>query len=119
MPISHAKSGEVVQVRLGAALRGTKTRTLVKTNDLKVIRLFIPAGEESSTHTSPGELTVQCLEGRVLFIAHGKSRELGAGQFVYLAPDEPHSLKAIEDSSLLVTIHLALKKPVQKCDIVE
>jgi quercetin dioxygenase-like cupin family protein len=119
MSIPHVKSGEVVQLRLGTALRGTKTTTLVKTNDLEVIRLVLPAGKEIPPHKAPGEITVQCLEGRVFFTAPDKSQELGAGQFLYLAAHEPHSLKGIEDSSLLVTIQLTTKKPVKKFDVVQ
>lgn len=119
MSLSHAKSGEVVQLRLGSALAATKTMTLVKTNDLEVIRLLVPAGKEIATHKAPGEITVQCLEGRVLFTAHEKAQELGAGQFLYLTAAEPHSLKGIEDSSLLVTICLPKKKPQQRLDLVQ
>ena len=93
--------------------------TLVKTNDLEVIRLAVLAGKEIPTHRAPGEITVQCLEGRVLFTAHGRSQEIDAGQFLYLAAQEPHSLKGIEDSSLLITIQLAIKKPVRKLDVVQ
>ena len=118
MAIPHAKSGEVVQLRLGAALPETKTMTLVKTNSLEVIRLVVPAGKEIQTHKAPGEITVQCLEGRVLFTAHEKVQELGAGQLLHLAAAEPHSLKGIEDSSLLVTICLPKKEPQKQLDMV-
>ncbi len=117
MAIPHAKSGEVVQLRSTPAL--TATKTLVKTNNLEVIQLVIPAGKEIATHKAPGEITVQCLEGRVLFTAHEKSQELGAGQFLYLAAAEPHSLQGIEDSSLLVTICLPKKEPEQRLDMVQ
>jgi quercetin dioxygenase-like cupin family protein len=107
MSIPHAESGEVVDVRpLGAALTTTKTATLVKTGDMELIRLVVPAGKEIRTHHAPGEIIVQCLEGRVTFIAGGKAQELAAGQLLYLAAAEPHALKGIEDSSLLVTILL-------------
>ena len=69
MSIQHAKSGEIVQLPLGADLSSSKTTTLVKTADLELIRLVLPAGKEIPTHKAPGELTVQCLEGRVAFTA--------------------------------------------------
>jgi quercetin dioxygenase-like cupin family protein len=106
MAIHHAKSGEVVELPLGTGLRTSTTTTLVKTNELEVIRLILPAGKEIPVHQAPGAITVQCLEGRVLFTAHEKSQELDAGKFLYLTPTEPHSLKGVEDSSLLVTIVL-------------
>jgi quercetin dioxygenase-like cupin family protein len=119
MSIAHLKSGEVINLPLAEVLPSTKTATLVKTDGLEVIKLVVRAGKEIPTHKAPGEITVQCLEGRVLFTAHGRSQELDAGQFLYLAAQEPHSLKGIEDSSLLVTIQLAMKKPVRKFDVVQ
>ncbi|MDZ4819019.1 MAG: cupin domain-containing protein [Planctomycetota bacterium] len=110
MSIPHAKSGEVVHLPLGKELQSTKTTTLAKTSDLEAIRLVVPSGKEIPTHKAPGPITVQCLEGRVSFTANGKSQELGPGDFLHLATAVPHSLKAIDDSSLLVTIILPPKK---------
>jgi len=109
MSIQHAKSGEVIQLPLGAALGSSKTTTLAKTADLELIRLVLSAGKELPTHKAPGEITVQCLEGRIAFTAGGQTQELTAGQLLYLTAGEPHSLKGIEDSSLLVTILLPKK----------
>ena len=111
MAILHAKSGEVIDIRpLGSSLAQAKTTTLVKSGDLEVIRLVVPAGKEIKTHTAPGPITVQCLEGRVSFSAQGRSEELDAGRFLFLSAGEPHALLGIEDSSLLVTLLLTSNK---------
>lgn len=109
MSIPHAKSNEVVPLLLGDDLGNSKTATLVKTADLELIRLVLPAGKEIPSHKAPGEITVQCLEGRVAFTADGKTQELTAGQLLYLAAGEPHAVKGIKDSSLLVTLLLKSK----------
>ena len=106
MSIQHAKPSEVVQLMLGAELGRSTTVTLVKTPGLELIRLVLPAGKEVHKHIAPGEITVQCLEGRVAFIAGESTRELAAGQILYLNAGEPHALKAIEDSSVLLTLLL-------------
>ena len=106
MSIQHAKSREVIQLPLGVALSSSKTTTLVKTDDLELIRLVLPAGKEIPMHQAHGEITVQCLEGRVTFTAESKMHELTPGQLLYLVAGEPHALKAIEDSSVLVTLLL-------------
>ena len=111
MSIPHIKSGEVVQLPLGTALDGSKTTTLVKTTDLELIRLIIPAGKVIPLHKAPGEITVQCLEGRVAFTAEGKTQEPTAGQLLYLTAGEPHALTGLEDTSLLVTLLLAKSTP--------
>jgi len=111
MSIQHARSGEVIQLTLGSALSSSKTTTLLKTADLELIRLILPAGKEIPSHKAPGEITVQCLEGRVAFIAEGKTQELTPGQLLYLDASLPHAVKGIEDSALLVTLLLG-KKPI-------
>lgn len=107
MAISHAKSGEVIGVRpLGSGLAAASTTTLVKTKTLEIIRLVVLAGKDIPEHQTRGEITVQCLEGRVAFTAGTVTRNLEAHQLLYLSGEEPHSLHGIEDSSLLLTILL-------------
>ena len=109
MSIQHAKPNEIVPLPLGAALANSRTTTLVKTDDLELIRLVLPAGKEIPMHQAHGEITVQCLEGRISFTADSKTQELMPGQLLYLRTGEPHALKAIENSSVLVTILLSKK----------
>jgi quercetin dioxygenase-like cupin family protein len=107
MAILHAKAGEVVDVRpLGSALAATETRTLVKTKEIEVIRLIVPARKEIPAHKAKGEIVVQCLEGKVGFTAFGKTHDLEAGQLLYLPTGELHSVKGIDDASLLLTVLL-------------
>ncbi len=107
MALPHAKSGEVIDIRpLGEGLTRSLTTTLVKTDRLEVIRLVVPADKEIPPHQVAGEITVQCLEGRVAFTAGGTTRDLAAGQMLYLAGNVPHSLRGLEDASVLVTILL-------------
>ena len=110
MSIPHAKPGEVIQLPLGAALSSSKTMTLAKTADMELIRLVLPAGKDIASHKVAGEITVQCLEGRVALTAAGKTQDLAAGQSLCLAAGEPHALQAIEESSVLVTILLPKHK---------
>lgn len=105
MAIPHAQPGEVVSVRpLGAALANQISHTLVKTNQLELIRLVLAQGKEIATHKVAGPIIVLCLEGRVTFQAMGKTLALEAGELLHLPAHEPHSVHAQEPSSLLVTI---------------
>ena len=121
MSIPHAKAGDIIDLRLlGHALATAKTATLTKTANLELIRLVLPAGKELPTHKVAGEITVQCLEGKVAFTAGSKTQELAAGQLLYLTGDEPHAVKGIEDSSLLVTILLTkVKTKAPPFDVVQ
>lgn len=110
MAMTHAASGELIDVRpLGAALRQTSSRTLVRAEHLEVFRFVLVAGQTAPDHKASGTLTIQCLEGTVELDAHGQTQCLRAGDMVYmvyLADAQPHAVRALEDASLLVTILL-------------
>ena len=107
MAIPHAKPGEIVDVPpLGTALASAQTKTLVRAEQVEVIRLVVPAGKDIPEHKAKGEVIVHCLEGRVVYTAYGKTHNLEAGKLLYLLTGEPHSVKGVEDASLLLTILL-------------
>ena len=105
MRAPRAKPSQVVYLHPLAA-RGERSRqtTLVKTSQLEVIQLIVPAGRDVPTHEVQGELIIHCLEGLFAMSALGKTYELKAGEMLHLLIDEPFSIRAIEDSSLLATI---------------
>ena len=101
----HLSSNEIVSLTpFGTEIRDNKTRAIVKTDEVELIRLVIPAGKELPTHQAPGPMTLQCLEGKIAFSAMGKTQILASGDLVFLFAGEPHSLTGIEDASLLLTI---------------
>ncbi len=107
MAIPHAKPGEIVDVGpLGSAMTSTQTQTLVRAEQVEVIRLVVPAGKQIDEHKAKGEIVVQCLEGKVAFTAFGKTQNLEAGRLLYLPTGAPHSVKGVENASLLLTILL-------------
>ena len=107
MALSHATSGEIVDLRaFGADLPSRCTSALLKGRQLELIRIVLPAGRTAPMHAVPGEITVLCLEGEVDFQAHGRTQRLRAGELVWLEGGVAHSLLAVSDASLLVTIRL-------------
>ncbi len=70
---------------LGSALPSAQTTTLLRAEQVEVIRLVVPAGKEISEHKAKGEIIVQCLEGKVAFTAFGKTQNLDAGKLLYLS----------------------------------
>ncbi|RUL89680.1 cupin domain-containing protein [Tautonia sociabilis] len=108
MAIPHAAPGEVIDLRpLGTSLTTERTKTLFKTQAIEVVRLVMAAGKEIAEHRAPGEITVHCLEGEIALTVLGTTRVLQAGQMLYLNAGEPHSVRSISDSSILLTIVLS------------
>lgn len=107
MAVHHATPGQVIDIRpLRDAISTSVTTTLVKTDRLEVIRLVLPTGKEIPPHKVAGEITVQCLEGRVAFTSLGATQELQTGQMCYLAGGTVHAVKGLENATVLVTILL-------------
>ena len=103
----HAEPGEIVSVRpLGAQLSEATSTAILKASQLEIIRVVLPAGKTMREHHTPGEITVQCLEGMVEFETDGKTQKMQAGDLIHLAPRARHALKALENASLLPTICL-------------
>lgn len=107
MAIYHAQPGEQISIRpLGSAITSAKTSTLYKSEHIEVIRIVLLAGKTIPEHSVVGELTVQCLEGSIEFAIGSTSEIMRPGDLKCLAGGAPHALKAIEDSTALVTLLL-------------
>lgn len=107
MALPHAQSGQIVSVLpLGDRLNDTVTTAILKAGQLEVMRVVLPVGKTMKEHQTPGEATVQCIEGVVEFASEDGVQQLRQGDFVHLAPRMLHALKAVEPASLLVTICL-------------
>jgi quercetin dioxygenase-like cupin family protein len=105
MAPKHADPGEVVDLRpLGERLGAAKTSAIVRTGSFEAVRLVVPAGTEIPSHKVGGKITLHCIEGHAQLGLSGGPIDLRAGDWVYLKGGEPHSVKGIEDASLLLTI---------------
>ena len=65
--------------------------------------IALNAGEVLSEHENPGEATVQVLGGRVRLSAPEASWEARTGDLL-IVPDARHTLEALEDSAILLTV---------------
>jgi quercetin dioxygenase-like cupin family protein len=107
MALHHAKPGEIVDLGpLGPGLGEARTAAIIKGDHFETIRLIIHAGAEIPQHKVSGEITLHCLEGHVEIGVDPEPIVLKANDWVYLIGGAPHSVKAIESSSLLLTIFL-------------
>ncbi len=112
MALPHARSGQVVSVLpWGSQLAHHSTSAILKANQLEVIRLVLQAGQTLRQHDTPGEITLQCLEGAVELQTPATTCLLRAGDFVHLQAGVPHGLQALEDTSVLLTICIAKPAP--------
>lgn len=72
-------------------------------HQLRQTVIALRTGEKLAEHQNPGEATLQVLEGRVLLVAGDVSWNGSVGDLLTI-PDGLHSLDAIEDSVVLLTV---------------
>ena len=72
-------------------------------HQLRQTVIALKAGESMGEHDSPGEATVQVLVGRVL-LRVGDVTWNGSPGDLMIIPGERHTVDAIEDSAILLTV---------------
>lgn len=94
------------QLELAAAAGGGHTADTVYGGHEKVLRQTVVGmtqGARLAEHENPGEATVQVLLGRVRLATGELSWEGRRGDLI-IVPDSRHSLEALEDSAVLLTV---------------
>ena len=76
---------------------------VVKTGSFEAAELVLRAGDSIARHSVPGYAIVHCLAGSVTLETE-RPIQLGPGDWLYLDRGQEHSVRAAEDSSLLLTI---------------
>ncbi len=74
-----------------------------KEHHLRQTLIALASGRSLDEHSNPGDATVQVLHGRVR-VASGDVSWDGAAGHLIAVPDAPHSLEALEDSVVLLTV---------------
>jgi quercetin dioxygenase-like cupin family protein len=94
------------QMKLAATAGGRHTADTVYGGHEKVLRqtvIGMIAGARLAEHENPGEATVLILRGRVRLSAGDLSWEAARGDLL-IVPDKRHSLEALQDSAVLLTV---------------
>lgn len=88
-----------------AASSGRSAHTVYggRGHTLRQTLLALTAGNGLDDHESPGEATLLVLRGRVQLKSAGGTVDGATGDYL-LIPDERHSLAALEDSAILLTV---------------
>ncbi|BBU23227.1 cupin domain-containing protein [Mycobacterium xenopi] len=77
------------------------------THELRQTVMALLAGRELSEHDSPGQASLQVLQGHVHLTAGADSWDGKTGDYVVIPPQR-HSLQAVEDSVIMLTVFKSL-----------
>jgi quercetin dioxygenase-like cupin family protein len=91
--------------RAASAAAGRTAKTVIGGHE-KVLRQTVLAMTKDAAlteHANPGEASVYVLRGRVQLAAGEDAWEARDGDLL-IVPDAPHSLQALQDSTVLLTV---------------
>jgi quercetin dioxygenase-like cupin family protein len=80
------------------------SKVLHRDDDLDVTVFAFDSGEGLTEHTASRPAIVQVLAGRLRFTADGEELEGGPGWWLHMTAGTPHSLVAVEPTTMLLTL---------------
>jgi nucleotide-binding universal stress UspA family protein/quercetin dioxygenase-like cupin family protein len=110
-PAPRPGPGEVVDLQASVNAKAL-SQSVCRAGGVEIMRVAVPAGAEMTDPASQDELIVQCLKGKVVCRLPDDTKTLHAGELVHLPACESRHLRAIEDSSLLVTVPHGRQRPL-------
>ena len=78
--------------------------TVFKTNGMRIVLIALHKNAELVRHTANGIISVQVLEGQMIFTTDQQSVELSKGGLITLHQGIPHSIVAKEETVFLLTL---------------
>ncbi len=83
---------------------GIVSRTLLGTPTARWVLFGFDTGQELTEHTSPHYAVVQILSGSCEWKLGDETRTLRAGEMLYMPPQLPHAVRALERFSMLLML---------------
>jgi nitric oxide dioxygenase len=77
---------------------------LAKSDNYNYTLMCLAAGTDIDEHTSTKVGVIQVLKGKGIFRLFDKDIEMKPGMFIFMPKNAPHSLKAEEDTSILLCL---------------
>lgn len=107
--------GELVAVDITAEIARLKSEpawasgdrhgsSLVKGDGINVALMMLKKGAKLQEHHTRAPITVHVIDGRINFIAKGKTQLATAGTMVALDRAIEHSVEALEESAIVLTV---------------
>lgn len=79
-------------------------KVLLETDFTKEIRILMKKGQEMKEHKTPFPIVIELVEGAITFAVEGKEYSIAKGDLLTLSGGVPHSLVAMEESIVRLTL---------------
>lgn len=99
-----ASGAESLLATLPIASGRARARQILKAKGVRIMRLSFDAGQTMREHVEYVPVLIQTLQGNVVLSVSGEQIDMPAGAIVHLDKQIPHSITALEESHLMVTL---------------
>ncbi|NLM78208.1 MAG: cupin domain-containing protein [Ruminococcaceae bacterium] len=82
---------------------GVTRRVLSYANDLMLVEVSMKAGSKGAVHQHPHHQVSYIAKGSFRFNLNGDIRTVSQGDSIYIAPDLPHGIEALDDAIIVDT----------------
>ncbi len=102
----HETARELKAEQVAAPNKGHRQKTLYRHGKATVALFVFNAGAGLVEHQAAGTVTIHVIDGRMHIRAADSEHVFGPGGLLILAPNVEHDVHAIEDSIMLLQVHL-------------
>ena len=88
------------------AKSGHRQAGLVHRGPLRLLLFTFEPGGRLPEHRAPGHVVIHCLRGELVVEASGAQHQLRGGEALVLEPSVSHSVEAVAQSEMLLTVCL-------------
>lgn len=102
--VDLAEAAAQLRAEAHPSIAGHRQVVLVRHGPVSIILFAFDNGGQLKEHRVDGEVTIHILNGRVEVAVATEVVRLAPGQLISLAPGQVHSVRALDDSEMLLTV---------------
>ena len=88
-----------------AAVAGHRQIAVFRSGPVTLVQFVFDTDGLMKEHKAEGVVIIQVLAGKLVVIAEEEAHELCTGQLLALAPDVPHTVRALAPSEMLLAVY--------------
>lgn len=104
VPLKLPELARALQAEPHPGKGGHRQAGLIHRGPLRLLLFTFEPGGRLPEHRAPGQVVIHCLRGELTVEAAAGHHRIAAGEAIALEPEVPHSVEAVAESEMLLTV---------------